>query len=1415
MSRTTSKATGAKGPRGRSRGRGPGAAGGRASAAQSHREWLTLVDREGPFLAVPPLARLYSTGIPAIPPGAKEALRDAKPAFDRAWDAWRAAASRDGAGPGYRGRPGRPRPGDPEGADQSADDPLTAYRQARDNWVGTVLRDVLGWGAYWQPSPNPVLKPCAAAGPDEAVRVEPDGALMTEGRVGALVSVVDPVDSLRAPLTDGWSASPVDRMEEMLRAGQSSGAQGACSIGVVTDGRWWAIVSAPPGAMAASGIVDAQTWIEEPAVRNAFVELLSTRRLLGGKAEERLPALFEASVLAAEEITVALGVQVRRAVELLVTAFSEAGRAARAKGEPDPLPEDAALVYDAAVTVMMRVVFLLFAQERSLLPDSELFRSGYGLTGVLDDLEERVQVEGEESLDAISLTWHRLLATSGALARGVAFEDLRLPAYGGSLFDPDRFPFLSAATERGTLRVTVPDRVMLHVLRAVQVARARGQEARRISFRDIDVEQIGYIYEGLLGYTARRAEEEIILGLPGREGDEPEIPLEVLNDLAEEHADDPALASAILAWVKDHQPSATPPTKGALAKALTAGDSMEDAERSLLAVSRDEDVRDRLRPWIGAIRRDLRGRPTVVLPDGLYVAETPSRRNAGAHYTPRSLAEEVVRYALEPLVFRPGPYQSADRETWRLLPAADILDLKVADIACGSGAFLVAAARFLADRLMEAWEQDGTAERFLASGRSPQELESHALREVVARCLYGADINPMAVEMCKLSLWLVSLDARLPFSFVDDKIIVGNSLLGITDTRQLEELHIDPAAASATPMFSLDDRGAMVILTDLHERLERVAERRRELATPVAEDDPQRSTNAKRQTLRRNDADLKVSRLLADAVIAAGLDAGGVSGRRREKAYEALRIAVSRAYPAEGEADKADASMLEAVLERGLTPAVPTDYERWHCIHWPLELPDVIQDHGGFDAIIGNPPFLGGKKISGANGVNLREWYVSVVGEGKKGNADLVAYFFLRALSLLRPTGTLGLIATNTVAQGDTREVGLDQMVGQGFTITRSIQSKKWPAQTAKLDYAAIWGTRGAVPDNVPRVCDGVQVKRISTLLKSLGFVEGEPRQLYENAGIAFIGCYILGKGFIVEPEEARAWIAEDPRNADVLFPYLNGEDLNSRPDASASRWVIDFNERDQSEASRYVRPWSHVLRHVYPERAQKDAVKYPRMVNEWWKYWNSRPAMRKAIKGFREVLIIARHSSPVMLSRISVGPVMSDATVVLASDSYVFQAILSSSPHQMWVITCGSTLGTVVRYTPSDVFETFPRPYLTESSERALEAIGRTLDEERREIMLRRELGLTALYNKVNDPTLEDSADPDVARLHVIHRELDEAVMAAYGWDDVPLDHGFHTYRKMTRWTMSPAARVEVLDRLLALNHERAAAQDRKGNPS
>ncbi len=1346
--------------KGSTRGASHSASGG-CSAAEQHREWLELVDTEGPFLSVPVLTGLYPQGMPGLSREHREVLRAAKSAFDRAWDAW--DAQRDSAAA------------------------LASYRRARDSWVGTVLTEVLGWGGLWTTAQDrPALAETYRAVSDgiEAVTVIPTGVLVRGEQVGALVLVTDPVDSLRDLANDGWATSPVDRMAAMLRAPGSD-----CSIGVVTDGRWWAVVSAPRNGATASGVVDSQTWVEEPATRDAFCELLGVQRLVGGTTEHRLPKLFEKSVLAAEEITEALGTQVRSAVELIVSALSDALLDAAEREEVEAKPRE---IYDAVVTVMMRAVFLLFAEERGLLPTESLYTSGYGLAPVLDALEERARDEGEESMDGTSLTWHRLLATSRALHSGVNAEDMRIPAYGGSLFDPERFPFLIATDASGTLLLTVFDRVMLHVLRSLQIARL-SREARRLSFRDIDVEQIGYIYEGLLGYTCEQA-EETILGLAGKAGEEPEVPLSVLEGLAQKHAG-ADLAGAIVAWLKKHQPGAKPPTPKALAKALAAGDALPDADRALLAVTRDEELRGKLRPWIGIIRKDLRGRPVVIQRGGLVVTETPSRRDAGAHYTPRSLAEEVVKYALEPLVYSPGPYETDDRSQWQLVSSDRILGLRVADIACGSGAFLVAAARFLARKLVAAWTREGTLGQY---ANRPGEAERDALRQVVARCLYGVDINEMAVEMCKLSLWLVSLDRDKPFSFVDNKVFVGNSLLGITDLDQLKAQHIDPAAATNRP-FELDHAGRYTRDLDAGAILEEVSRRREELASVVDAKDPARSTKTKLRLQHENEASLTTLNRIADAVVAVGLDPaiGAEPGKRLNQGYGDLIAALGRAFPEHGVGDD---TLLEAVLERGLTPTVCTDYERWRCLHWPLAVPEVME-RGGFDAIIGNPPFLGGQKLTGAMGANIRDWFVEVLARGQRGSADLIAYFFLRAHSLLNDYGTLGLVATNTIAQGDTCEVGLDQMVDSGFTITRAIQSRSWPSQSANLEFAAVWGTHGTLSPRVMVVCDDAPVPRISTLLEPAGSVEGKPERLNENQGIAFIGCYVLGKGFILDPEEAAEWIAADSRNAEVLFPYLNGEDINSRPDCSPSRWVIDFNSRREEEASTYSLPYRRVVERVHTERQSKNIKAYR---DYWWQFGAIRTGMRRAIADLDEVLVIALVSKTVMPVRVPTEQVFSHMLGVFATDSYAQQAVLSSSIHRYWAISYGSGMRNDPRYTPSDVFETFPRPEPTAE----LEVIGRTLDTERREIMLRRELGLTKLYNLVNDPGLETGADPDVDRMRAVHVELDETVAAAYGWDDLDLTHGFHSYRKVTRWTVPSATRVEILDRLLKENHRRAAAE-------
>lgn len=1314
------------------------------TGAAAHREWLRLVDTDGPFLAAPALARVYPQGIPALDQERRTLLSDAKRPFEAEWDRWDRSRS---------------------------DEVLERYRTARDAWVETVLTEIFGWHDEVDDAPATAQ----AESPDRLVVQHATHALGSQDDPVVIVHVIDPVDSLRGPLSDGWAISPIDRLEIMLRAAK-------VPVGVVTDGRWWAIVSVPSetGGLPASGVVDALEWMADGPVRDAVVALLAPLRLTGGSEAERLPQLFSDSVLAAEQITDSLGGQVRSAVELLVAALSDAGREAREAGRDDPLPNPDE-VYAATVTVMMRVVFLLFAEENGLLPQASLYEAGYGLAPQLDRLDNITLDRGPETLDGTHEVWHRLLATSGALYRGVNFEDLRLPAYGGSLMDPGRYSWLTARDESGRLRVAVSDRVMRAVLDAVQVARVGG-DARRVSFREIGVEQIGYIYEGLLGWTCERV-PELTVGLVGTAGSEAEIPVRVLEDLAEEHGDDDATAGSIITWAKADQPGAKLPNARTLAKALGAGDSLEDAERALLAVAPDDtSTREALRPWVGAIRRDLRGRLVVMRPGDLIVTETVGRKHAGAHYTPKALAEEVVEHALAPLCSSPGPHDDVPHAQWVVRPATDLLELRVADIACGSGAFLVAAVRYLAARVVEAWQREGD--------RTPAAaLDLRARREVVARCVYGADIDPMAVEMCKLSLWLVSLDPAKPFSFVDDKVLVGDSLLGLTTTRQVEELHIDPAArGEETLRWQMGDDGYLEAVLDVDVHVSAAMRYRSALRAAIVEGDPMRDGRAKELDLVRARAEVAPLRLAADSVIATALPLGGKPGKPLNEALADLRPLVRDHAMSDG------AELLQRI-ESGLGGRRP--------LHWILEVPDVMT-RGGFDAIIGNPPFLGGQKLTGAIGTDVRDWLVNVLAGGRRGSADLVAYFLLRAGDLLRGGGRFGLIATNTLAQGDTREVGLDQLVAGGVTLTRAVQSRSWPARSANLEFAAVWGTKGAVPKSVARYADDLPVRAISTLLEGEGRATGHPVRLGGNAGIAFQGCIVLGMGFVLNPSEAREWLDTDPRHVDILFPYLTGVDLNSRSDASAARWVIDFGSRPVDSAAEFPLAFQRVRERVKPERDRNNRKAYREY---WWQYAEKRPAMRKALINLDECLMLAQVSNTLQTVVTPTSLVPSHKLIVFASDDRALLATLASSMHYLWARRYSSSMRTDLSYSPSDVFLTLPRPEPTDR----LTTAGRTLDTERREMMLRRDLGLTKFYNLVHDPDLADRFDPDVARLREIHVEVDEAVMEAYGWDDLPLDHQFSTYRQMIRWSISPAARVEVLDRLLEENHRRAAQE---GNP-
>ncbi|WP_210725631.1 Eco57I restriction-modification methylase domain-containing protein [Arthrobacter silvisoli] len=1319
-------------------------------------EWLSLVDVDGPFLSRAALKSVFPNGLDRP----YNAIDDVNSTFVYEHTLWSKA---------WTARQGKSDP---------ADD--LAWR---DRWVTTVLRDLLQWDEHLDAHPDPMI---IASSPDGDVSVRPWALLDAGDGPAALVVVVDPTDDLRRTGADGWAADAIDRTAALLREGQ-------ISIGLVTDGRWWGIVSAVRDVTTASGVFDSLIWREERDSRDAFLALAGLVSLAGGATEKRLPKLFELSVASAEAITEALGDQVRRAVELVLQAMSESHLRAVANREGSPLPDDSKQVYEAAVSVLMRVVFLLFAEERALLPQHQMYRDSYAISGVRVDLEHRAQNDSEEALDHTWETWHRLLAASAAIFSGATFEDTRMPAYGGSLFDPARFPWLRTTNAQGQLSVRVSDRVMLQVLKAVQIAHVGG-EARQLSFRDLDVEQIGYVYEGLLGYSAEYT-QDVVVGLHGKSGYEPEIALNELCKIADAATSGADFANKLIAYLKEKQPNSKPATLRQIAKAYDVDDATKAADArtrlGFVLLGRTEFV-DQLAPLHALIRNDLREFPYVVPEGGLVMTESPQRANTGTHYTPRSLAEEVVLHALEPIVFSPGPLDTENRDDWVLRSSTEILNLKVADIAVGSGAFLVAAARYLADRLIEALSKEGLSEA------ANEDAKRWATREVVARCLYGADINGMAVEMCKLSLWLVSMDPGKPFSFVDDRVFHGNSLLGVTTERQLRAQHIDPSHSRVLQRKLLQ--------LDVDSDLARASQLRRELSSGQVDDaDRMRSTRAKRKLLDESRKLTTRLRDVADGIIAAGLRAGGKPAKAFEASYGELADALFAAFPQGG--GEGDRRGLDAILSAGLTPTVDTGEARWKPLHWVIEAPDVVVDNGGFDAIIGNPPFLGGKKISSSSGVNYRDWLVRILASGATGSADLVAYFLLRAHELLNSDdGQMGLIATNTVAQGDTREVGIDRLLVHGLVLRRSIQSSPWPAKSANLEYAAIWGTNRPLSEAVLPVADGLKVDAISSLLEPRSRTSGAPVAIQANRHLAFVGSYVLGSGFVLKAEEAESLLEVSPLNAQVIHPYMNGEDLNSRPSADASRWVVNFFDWPIERAQAFGPVFDHVERTVRPERQRTKpdgeyALRKP-LPDRWWQYADKRPGLYKAIKELDYVAAIALVSKTVMPMRVNARQVFSHALGVFATDDFADFAFLSSMPHQTWAITYGSTLETRVRYTPSDVFETLPRPQPTDR----MRHLGEALDSERREVMLRRELGLTALYNLVNDPKV--TIDPDVARIREIHIQIDVAVMEAYGWTDIPLDHGFHTYRQMERFTVSPKARVEILDRLLEENHRRVSLE-------
>jgi len=460
--------------------------------------------------------------------------------------------------------------------------------------------------------------------------------------------------------------------------------------------------------------------------------------------------------------------------------------------------------------------------------------------------------------------------------------------------------------------------------------------------------------------------------------------------------------------------------------------------------------------------------------------------------------------------------------------------------------------------------------------------------------------------------------------------------------------------------------------------------------------------------------------------------------------------------------------------------------------HWPVEFPEVFVHREGFDAIIGNPPFIGGKRISGVVGKEYREYLVTHLANAVRGNADYVAYFFLRAFELLKPGGGAGLVATNSIAQGDTCEVGLDQLAARGAVIYRAVASRKWPGD-ASLEVAWVWWCKGAWRGDF--VLEEKSANGITTHLTRPGEVGGIPHRLGANAGKSFQGSIVLGMGFVLKPEEAQRLLDKDPRNGDVLCPYLNGEDLNNRWDQSPSRWVINFRDWPVQVARQYPDCFDIVERLIKAERLKgaADVAAAP-----WWQFWRPRAELYGTISGLERVLVISRVSHNHFLHSVVPRIVFSERLVVFALSGNSPFGLLSSTIHNDWAHRPGATTHeTRNTYFHEKAFETFAFPQHLGS----LEEIGERYRIHREGVMADRHQGLSEIYNSFHCQT--ETAD-GVRQLRTLHVEMDHAVAASYGWTDLDLGHGLRETNQGTRFTISESARREVLDRLLALNHAR-----------
>jgi hypothetical protein len=1313
-----------------------------------HHDWLSLVEISGPFLAVPVLKEAFPQGLEELDAAKRKRLR-------QAYDEWREALE--------------------------TDDPHIAELHAA--WIAEVLSrgleldedgrgDVLKRGDWCATNLNVAL-------PEYGVSLLPDFAVVGNGDAPLmLVHAYRPdVDLDATQKLDGWASTPAERMVTLCRAT-------GCRLGLVTNGERWMLVDAPVGAVTTFASWYARIWAQEPVTLQAFVHLLGIRRFFVDESE-RLPALFDRSLKFQDEVTDALGEQVRRALEVLIKSLDKADQD-RDRELLRGVKESE--LYEAALTVMMRLVFMLSAEERDLLLlGDERYEANYAIS----TLRMQLVVEDLEILGTRKDAWSRLLAVFRAVYGGIEHENLRLPALGGSLFDPDRFPFLEGRAKGSDWRtdiakpLPIDNRTVLLLLEAIQQF-----QGRTLSYRALDVEQIGYVYEGLLERTVKRT-AEVTLELDGTKS--AQSPWVTLAELESARLDGVARLAELL---QKRSGSSASRVRNDLARPVD--DAL--ADRLLTACHGNTAPRDRIRPFGHLVRTDPWGYP-LVYPAGAFIVTTGSdRRETGTHYTPKSLTEAIVAETLTPIAYV-GPAQGTPRADWVLKSPAELLDLKICDPAMGSGAFLVQACRWLADRLVEAWAQAearghtvGVDGRVIEADATvevlPRDTEARTIvarRLIAERCLYGVDLNPLAVELAKLSIWLVTLAKGRPFGFLDHNLRCGDSLLGIHRLDQLTQLSMNPTGQGQLRLFGQNVEQAVREAIELRSRL-------REMPIRDIRDV---------ETMAHLDADahrrLEVPESIADAFIGEVLASGG-NATAIESAATMLTIQA-------GQAIAGHRNVLDAIVKRAhetLSVDLPPGKPVRNPFHWPLEFPEVFaRASSGFDALIGNPPFLGNRLWKSALGEKL-QWQCQMVLGASPGKIDLCVVFHRRAVDLLRPEGCYGMLATSNIAEGSAIEIGLGVIVQNG-SIHFARKGMPWPGSAAVV-VAIVGFFKGEWRADCD--ADGRSCPRIGPRLEPEAADVWVPQALPDSP-FAFEGVNnSKGLAFVITPSSP--WFDRLKNEPDSLLrPYITGDDITSSALNRIDRWALDIADLSLDEVRRRW-PVAHrfIVEEVQPTRTVAALKSYKGLIDRWWQFWNHRADLMRRIRRREHFIGYSKNTKyPVGILAPS-GWIYTNKVLLIGLERDDLYAISLSTGFRAWLEKfSGGNLGETLSLSISESIAKYPVPEQSVASagvEAATQFNRLAVD-----FSSAYACGLTDVMNAIHSP---GNADSTIAELRRLLSVIDAEVTAAYGWNDVDVVYDFREFgggsaNDKWRWVLSTDATSTLLNRLVALNRERFEA--------